>query len=221
MSWIHRPDPAGSATISGNPPAGGGVTGSVRLAEEHNTEEDEAVERARAGDRDAYAFLVARYRALAHRTAYLLGAGDEADDVVQEAFVKGFRGLASFRADAPFRPWLLRIVANETKNLHRSWRRRTSLELRMAVAPETADPVEPERQALAADVRAIVLAAVNAMSHRDRLVLTCRYFLDLSEAETAEVLGWPRGSVKSRHSRAIVKLRRALPGRLSEEVARD
>jgi RNA polymerase sigma-70 factor (ECF subfamily) len=164
---------------------------------------------------------VARYRTLAHRTAYLLGAGHEAEDVVQEAFVKGYRALGTFRAGAAFRPWLLRIVANETNNLHRSWRRRTSLEVRLALRPDTADPHTPEQSAISGDTSAIVLAAVNAMAERDRLVLTCRYFLDLTEAETAQVLAWPRGSVKSRLSRALVKLRRALPATLAEEVARD
>jgi RNA polymerase sigma factor (sigma-70 family) len=177
------------------------------------------VARARAGDRDAYALLVARHGALAHRTAYLLGAGSDAEDVVQEAFVKAYRALGSFREGAAFRPWLLRIVANETNNLHRSLRRRRSLELRL-VEPDI-DPVEPEREALTADTRAALLAAINAMPHRDRQVLTCRYFLDLSEAETAEVLDWPRGSVKSRLSRAIAKLRRALPAGLAREVASD
>lgn len=176
------------------------------------------VARARAGDRDAYAVLVARYAALAHRTAFLLGAGHEAEDVVQEAFVKGFRALASFRPDASFRPWLLRIVANETSNLRRSARRRAALELR-ATAEPSEQPETAEHAALAADTRAAVLAAVNAMPERDRLVLTCRYFLDLSEAETAEVLSWPRGSVKSRLSRALAKLRRALPAQLAREVA--
>jgi RNA polymerase sigma-70 factor, ECF subfamily len=177
------------------------------------------VSRARAGDRDAYALLVARYGALAHRTAYLLGAGDDAEDVVQEAFVKAYRGLGSFRADAPFAPWLLRIVANETSNLRRGRRRRHRLELRLA-EPDVA-PAEPERAAVAADARERLLAAVNAMPYRDRQVLTCRYFLELTEAETAQVLGWPPGSVKSRLSRAIGKLRRSLPARLAEEVARD
>jgi RNA polymerase sigma factor (sigma-70 family) len=185
------------------------------------TEEEEAVQRARSGDRDAYAFLVARYSALAHRTAYLLGAGHEAEDVTQEAFVKAYRTLDSFRSGSAFRPWLLRIVANETRNLHRRWRRRTSLELRVAVQADAADTTPtPEQTAVAADTNAILLAAINAMPSRDRLVLTCRYFLDLSEAETAQVLAWPRGSVKSRLSRALVKLRRALPAELAGEVAR-
>ena len=192
---------------------------SRRTATDNQTADDEAVARARAGDRDAYALLVARYGALAHRTAYLLGAGDEAEDVVQEAFVKGYRALHTFRDGAPFRPWLLRIVANETSNLHRSARRRRTLELHLA-EPDI-DPVEPEHAAVAADARAAVLTAVNAMSHRDRQVLTCRYLLDLTEAETAEVLAWPRGSVKSRLSRALTKLRRALPDGLVREVAHD
>jgi RNA polymerase sigma-70 factor (ECF subfamily) len=193
------------------------------VVEEDTTNDDttdaEAVDRARAGDRDAYAILVARHGALAHRTAYLLGAGADAEDVVQEAFVNAYRALGSFRAGAPFRPWLLRIVANETGNLRRGSRRRRTLELRLA-EPDVA-ATEPEREAVAADVRARLLAAVNAMPFRDRQVLACRFFLDLTEAETAEVLAWPRGSVKSRLSRAIGRLRRTLPDRFAAEVARD
>jgi RNA polymerase sigma-70 factor, ECF subfamily len=187
-------------------------------ADTDRSDEHELVARARAGDQDSYAVLVARYGALAHRTAYLLGAGHEAEDVVQEAFVKAYRALRSFRPDAPFKPWLLRIVANETSNLRRSARRRGSMELRLA---NLATPHEPgaDDAALAADTRATVLAAVRAMPERDRLVLTCRYFLDLSEAETAQVLAWPRGSVKSRLARALAKLRRALPAQLAREVA--
>jgi RNA polymerase sigma factor (sigma-70 family) len=192
---------------------------SRRTPTDEQTTDAEAVALARAGEQDAYALLVARHGALAHRTAYLLGAGDDAEDVVQEAFVKAYRALGSFRDGAPFRPWLLRIVANETRNLQRGWRRRRTLELRLA-EPDV-ELVEPEREAVAADARARLLAAVGALPDRDRQVLTCRYFLDLSEEETAQVLAWPRGSVKSRLSRAIAKLRRALPDRLAEEVARD
>lgn len=134
--------------------------------------------------------------------------------------MKAYRALPTFRPGGAFRPWLLRIVANEARNLHRSWRRRTSLELRVAIRPDApaGDP-SPEQAAVSADTTAVLLAAVNAMPERDRLVLTCRYFLDLSETETAQVLDWPRGSVKSRLSRALVKLRRALPTQLAEEVA--
>ena len=157
-----------------------------------------AIARARGGDLDAYAVLVARYTVRAHRAAFLLGAGEESDDVVQEAFVKAFRHLSRFRAGEPFAPWLLRIVANETRNVTRSRRRRAALALRIPSAelPSVAagGPVD---EALAAERRAWLVAAVNGLPDRERQVLVCRYFLDLSVAETAQVLAWPLGSVKS------------------------
>ncbi len=168
----------------------------------------EAVARSRDGDLDAYAVLVARYTLRAHRAAFLLGAGEESDDVVQEAFVKAFRHLSRFRAGEPFAPWLLRIVANETKNLTRSRRRRTALALRLSAAePGVMVADGPADRVLAAERRTQLMAAVNALPDRERRVLVCRYFLDLSEAETAQVLQWPLGSVKSRTFRALNRLR--------------
>jgi RNA polymerase sigma-70 factor (ECF subfamily) len=168
----------------------------------------EAVARARGGDLDAYGVLVARYTLRAHRAAFLLGAGEESDDVVQEAFVKAFRHLSRFRAGEPFGPWLLRIVANETRNLTRSRRRREALALRLCTAESEGTAANgPVDEVLAAERRAGLVAAVNALPDRERQVLVCRYFLDLSEAETAQVLAWPLGSVKSRTSRALSRLR--------------
>ena len=187
------------------------------------TDDAEAAARARDGDLDAFEVLVARHATVAHRTAALLGGGDEAADIVQEAFVKAFRGLRGFRLDAPFRPWLLRIVANETRNAQRSARRRAGAHLRLAndaarSLPES-DP-SPELAAVAAERRAELLAAVRGLPERDQLVITCRYFLELDEAETATVLGWPRGSVKSRLSRALRRLRLQLDEELATEVRR-
>ena len=168
----------------------------------------DAVARSRDGDLDAYAVLVARYTLRAHRAAWLLGAGEDADDVVQEAFVKAFRGLPKFRAGEPFAPWLLSIVANETKNLLRSRHRRNALTRRLsALEPDAATPDTPFDEAVAGERRTRLLAAVNALPDRERQALICRYFLDLSEAETAQVLHWPRGTVKSRTSRALGRLR--------------
>jgi RNA polymerase sigma factor (sigma-70 family) len=176
-------------------------------------DDDEAITRSLAGDLSAYETLVARYGALAHRTAALLGAGDEAEDVVQEAFVKAFRHLASFRRDAPFRPWLLRIVANETHNLTRTRGRRADLTVRLTATTEAAAPDDPEGTALATDRRTRLLEAVRSLPERERQAVVCRYFLQLSEAETAQVLDWPLGSVKSRTHRGLARLR--------EEVGRD
>ena len=172
----------------------------------------DAVARSRDGDLDAYGVLVARYTLRAHRAAWLLGAGEDADDVVQEAFVKAFRALPKFRAGEPFAPWLLSIVANETKNLLRSRYRRNALTLRLsAMEPDAATPDTPFDEAVAGERRAKLLAAVNALPDRERQALICRYFLDLSEAETAQVLRWPLGSVKSRTSRALGRLRGLVP----------
>ena len=158
--------------------------------------------------------LVARYTLRAHRAAFLLGAGEESDDIVQEAFVKAFRHLSRFRVDEPFGPWLLRIVANETRNLTRSRRRREALALRLGTAESGGTAAGgPVDEVLAAERRARLVAAVNALPDRERQVLVCRYFLELSEAETAQVLAWPLGSVKSRTSRALSRLRGLLvPG---------
>jgi RNA polymerase sigma-70 factor, ECF subfamily len=180
----------------------------------------EAVTRAQGGDLDAYEDLVARYTAAAHRAAHLLGASDDAEDVVQEAFVKAYRKLRWCRSGAAFRPWLLTIVANETRNLHRSRRRRDALALRVAArdAPPAAAPDDPAAAALADERRAALVAALEGIDERDRDVLVCRFLLDLSEADTAAALGWPRGTVKSRTTRALHRLRSRLDADLVSGV---
>ena len=156
----------------------------------------------------AYEELVRRHQDVAVRTAHLFAPDGDAEDAVQEAFVKAYRALGRFRPAAPFRPWLLRIVANEARNRRRSAGRRAGLALRAAEdrRPDDAAP-SPESAVLAGEDRARLLAAVNRLRDEDREVIVARYFLDLSEAETAEVLGLPRGTAKSRLSRALVRLR--------------
>ncbi len=99
-------------------------------------------------------------------------------------------------------------MTNETRNLTRSRRRRAALALRLSTAESGGTAADgPVEEVLAAERRARLVAAVNALPDRERQVLVCRYFLDLSEAETAQVLAWPLGSVKSRTSRALNRLR--------------
>ncbi|MCO8272798.1 sigma-70 family RNA polymerase sigma factor [Actinoplanes sp. TRM 88003] len=167
--------------------------------------------RARGGDRGAYEVLVARYTVPAHRAAVLLGAGDDADDVVQEALVKAYRQLSRYRGESGFRPWLLAIVANETRNLHRSRRRRDGLALRAASAAEPLpDAPDPADTVLARERRARLVERLRGLDRRDQDVLVCRFLLDLSEQETAAALGLPKGTVKSRTSRALARLREHL-----------
>ncbi|MBB5776983.1 RNA polymerase sigma factor [Nonomuraea jabiensis] len=177
--------------------------------------DDEAIGRSLAGDQAAYEVLVARYSALAHRTAFMLGAGDEAEDVVQEAFVKAFRHLPGFRRDSPFRPWLLRIVANETHNLTRSRGRRSELALRLSATASAAAPDDPEGDAVAGDRRSRLLEAVRRLPERERQAVVCRYFLQLTEAETAQVLDWPVGTVKSSTHRGLARLREEVGNELA------
>jgi RNA polymerase sigma factor (sigma-70 family) len=178
------------------------------------TEVDDAaaVELARGGDLDAYEVLVVRYTAAAHRAAVLLGAGADADDVVQEALVKAYRQISRYRGESGFRPWLLAIVANETRNLHRSRRRRDGLALRAAEReePEPTSP-DPADSVLTIERRQQLIDQLRTLDPRDREVLVCRFLLDLSEAETAATLRLPKGTVKSRTSRALKKLRDRMP----------
>jgi RNA polymerase sigma-70 factor (ECF subfamily) len=149
------------------------------------TDESELVSRAARGEVPAYEELVRRYQGIAHRTAYLIAGGAaQADDAAQAGFVKAYRALGRFDRSRPFRPWLLRIVANEARNLRRAEARRAPLERREAL-----------------------LAAVNRLAEGDREVIAMRYFLELSEAEMATMLGVAAGTVKSRLSRALTRLR--------------
>jgi RNA polymerase sigma-70 factor (ECF subfamily) len=179
-----------------------------RPLHDHRRDDAELIERARRGDVMAYEELVRRHQDVAVRTAHLFAPDGDAEDAVQEAFVKAHAALGRFRAGAPFRPWLLRIVANEARNRRRSAGRRAGLALRSAEdrRPDDAAP-SPESAVLAEERRTWLLAAINGLADADREVIAARYFLDLSEAESAEVLGLPRGTVKSRLSRALARLR--------------
>ncbi len=174
-------------------------------------DERELVARAQRGDADAYEELVRAYQGIAFRTAYLLaGSAADAEEAAQDGFVKAYRALWRFRAGAPFKPWLLRIVANEARNRRRSAGRRTALALRAAQVPSGEAAPSPEAALLDSERRGQLLAALDRLSESDREAIACRYFLDLSETETAAALGVRRGTVKSRLSRALDRLRAEL-----------
>jgi RNA polymerase sigma factor (sigma-70 family) len=175
------------------------------------SEDPALVARARDGDVGAFEALVARYREIAFRVAWLVvrDRGD-AEDAVQEAFVKAYYAMPRFRSGAPFRPWILRIVANEARNRGRAARRREGLRLRVAVSEGKRVASSPEPSVLEQTEAEALVLALEHLPERDRLVLAYRYLLELSEAETAEMLGVRPGTVKSRLSRALVRLRTEL-----------
>ncbi|MFD9070819.1 RNA polymerase sigma factor [Streptomyces lasiicapitis] len=172
------------------------------------------IARVRAGEAEAYAELVRAFTGVALRAATALGAGPDAEDVVQQSFFKAYRALGRFRDGSSFKPWLLSIVANETRNTVRSAARQRSAVGREAALTEP-DPLippsaDPAAAAVARERSAALLAALDHLSEDHRRVVTYRYLLELDEAETAEALGWPRGTVKSRLNRALRKLERLL-----------
>jgi RNA polymerase sigma factor (sigma-70 family) len=175
--------------------------------------ENELVERARGGDSRAYAALVRGHEEIAFRTAYLItGNAADAEDAAQEGFVKAYRALRRFRTGEPLRPWLLTIVANEARNRRRSAGRRAALALRAAGEEHLSGEAAPSPEAalLAGERHAALMGALGRLREDDRLVIGCRYLLELSEAETAAALGVRPGTVKSRLSRSLERLRAEL-----------
>jgi RNA polymerase sigma-70 factor (ECF subfamily) len=179
--------------------------------------EAELIARAKRGDAAAYEELVRAHQAVAIRTAWLVaGNGVDAEEATQDGFVKAYRALGRFRTGSPFRPWLLSIVANEARNRRRAAGRREALALRASAEVASGDAALcPEAALLGAERREELLAAVNRLDEHHRLAIACRYFLQLSEDETAAALGCRRGTVKSRLARALDRLR----DELGEEAA--
>ena len=174
--------------------------------------ESELLARAKRGDVDAYERIVEQHQAIAFRTALLITrSAADAEEAAQDAFLKAYRALGRFRRGAPFRPWLLRIVSNEARNRLAAAERRSRLELRVAGERRTVDAVpSPEAALLGSEQREELLAAIDRLGERDREAIACRYLLELSERETAAALGCRRGTVKSRLSRALDRLREEL-----------
>ncbi|MGI9608896.1 MAG: RNA polymerase sigma factor, partial [Acidimicrobiia bacterium] len=175
--------------------------------------DDELIRWSQSGDREAFGALVRRHQRSALRIATVaLGSPTDAPDVTQEAFIKAFRAIGRFKNGQRFEPWLFRIVTNTAKNYQRSSFRRDALANRvsaLAVVPEPGpgdvlvQQVESER----------VVNALNTLAYPDRLILTYRWYEQLSEAEIAHALGCRKGTVKSRLSRATARLRAAMEER--------
>ncbi len=187
------------------------------MVEGRQLDEAELVLRAQQGDATAYQELMRMYQGVAFRTAYVIaGSATEAEEAAHDAFAKAYWALGRFRRGKPFRPWLLTIVANEARNRRRSAGRGRALALRVAdadVVRRGDSSPSPEAAVLGHERNLLLMDAVNRLPEEQRLVVVCRYILDLGEAETASVLGIRAGTVKSRLSRALDRLR--------EEVSAD
>ena len=184
--------------------------------EDRPPHEAELVARAKRGELDAYEELVRLHQTIAFRTAWVITRSDaDAEEAAQDAFVKAHAALGRFREGAPFRPWILAIVANEARNRVRSTGRRARLALRVAEERRPDDAVpSPEAALLDSERREQLLAAIERLPEQAGQAIACRYLLQLSEEETAAALDCPRGTVKSRVARALERLR----AELGEEV---
>ena len=140
----------------------------------------------------------------------VLGSPVDADDVVQVASERAWRSIATVDPARGFRAWFLRIVANSARNHQRSRMRRRVAELRVAARPVHNSVPEPESSTVTHAEREVVIAAMNRLDPDARLVIALRHFEQLSEHEMAEVMACPEGTVKSRLSRAMTRLRSEL-----------
>ena len=184
--------------------------------EPSKTADDQVDERlivaAQKGDLNAFNELVTRHeRAVFSVCMRLLRDVSAAEDAAQDTFIRAWSAIDSFRGGL-VRPWLLRIVVNETRNLQRGRSRRSDRELRVVREEARLAPgPDPAEVAVGEERRTALLGAIRALPEELRLVITCRYLLELSETETAESLDIPTGTVKSRLHRGLARLREGLP----------
>ena len=197
-----------------------GMETETPYVEECVLDDDDLVERACRGDVTAYENLVERYQGLAFRSAFLVTRETHAaEDAAQEAFIRAYRALPRFRLGSPFRPWLLRIVGNEARRRTASNVRQRNLALQAASGPQ-AIPRSVESQVLASELRGQLHRAIEELSETDQLVIAYRFVLGLSEAEMAAAMNCRRGTVKSRLSRALDRLKSRLAIHEPELMAR-
>ena len=176
------------------------------------------------GDSAAFGELVSRHQDRAFNLAFrLTGSHEDAADAVQEAFLKAYRGIQSFRRQSSFYTWLFRIVVNEVRSRRRSRSSRRpdfSLDAASDRDPPNApaalqsDGPDPSEQASLAERRQIVEEALQALEFDQRAIIALRDIEGRDYAEIAEVLRCPAGTVKSRLHRARMALKDALAPKL-------
>lgn len=167
----------------------------------------ELVRRTRQGDLDAWEALMQAYQQPVFRFAcLLLGDADEAEDVAQETFIRAYRSLASFDLERAIRPWLLQITANLARNRQRSAGRYLQALRRWSQSEPAPTTTLGERSGPQWESQ-VLRQAVQRLTRTDQEMIYLRYFLDLSERETADALGIAAGTVKSRTHRALQHLR--------------
>jgi RNA polymerase sigma-70 factor, ECF subfamily len=184
----------------------------------------ELLRRAQQGDAAAFAVLIRRHDRYLYRVARSILANDhEAEDVVQETFLRAFNGLGDFRGLATLRTWLTRIALNEAIRLRRQ--HRSTVDLVSLPAVRAGNPMQadgflaaspdPERAAARSQIRRVLERAIDGLPASFRVVLVLRDVEEMSVAQTAKLLGIREETVKTRLHRA----RRMLRETLGEQIA--
>ncbi len=176
-----------------------------------------AVERAQSGDSDAFRLLVEQHSRAIFRLAYrMTGNEDDADDVVQETFLRAYRQLSRYEARSSFSTWLHRIASNYALDLirmrrrHQEKRERGSSEERDILQSMPEPAPGPDRILYSRQVKHQVDAALDQLSAQERAAFVLRHFEGLSIDEIGQALGTGANATKHSIFRAVQKLRRTL-----------
>lgn len=164
------------------------------------------IQRAQQGDPDAFAVLFEQYKNLVYKTAYLmLGSAADAEDALQEVFVRVHRSLGDYDPrKGAFTTWLYRVTLNYCLNHRRQWRfdlLSFNTLLKTPAAPKSGIDLAEEES---------IRQAIRALSDKLRAVVVLRYYSELSYSEISDILNIPLGTVKSRLDLAMKSLRHAL-----------
>jgi RNA polymerase sigma-70 factor (ECF subfamily) len=184
------------------------------------------VARAARGEESAFRVIMERHNRRLYRVARALLKDDaEAEDAVQEAYLRAFAALSHFRGESSLATWLTRITMNEA--LGRLRRQRPTVELEAAETGESARIIrfpgvdagaDPERAAAQAQIRALLESSIDALPEPFRVVFVMRDVEELSIEETARFLHIQPATVKTRLHRARKLLRESLDGRLASAL---
>jgi len=189
---------------------------STRLSDE------EIVGRVRAGETQLFELLMRRHNPKVFRAARaILKRDDEAEDVMQDAYVRAYAHLDGFKGEASFATWLTRIAVHEALARLRRERRFFSLDLlrQGALSMSSDSRASPEQEASDAELRVLLDRAIDTLPDEFRLAFVLRAVEQMSCAAAADVLGIPEQTVKTRVFRARERLRRELLSAVDANVA--
>jgi len=191
-------------------------------------DETELVRRTRAGERAAFRAVMQRYNQRLFRVARSICRDEvEAEDVLQDSYLRAFAGMGSFRGEASLLTWLTRIVVNEANGRLRKRRHLVGVEQIEAAQGHGADVImfpyagtsmTPEQDVARMQIRRLLESAIDDLPDGFRVVLVMRDIEDCSVAETAQSLGIPEETVKTRLFRARRLLRTALNDKIASTI---